>query len=686
MTMEMLRELFADVVCEQLLESTSVLIALLTPAGLIKDWNQALADVEPEVRRDKLLADFLVESGRRRLAAMMGSLPECGDCLTEILHFVVSSSAIPVSYRCRLTRMMDAKHILFVGEPMPSLGLREAEEYFRLTNELSSTTRSLQKTKFDLEQRSQELATANAQFREEVIVRSQAEQDAHRRSDELETLLAALPDAYVRMDGAGVVREMRSGSGGARRWASALSPGAEVVSALQDESREQLNRALREVTGQQSEVNIELAVPTEDQAASLEFRLRPLGGTEVIAVVRDVTERKRSEALFLSHERLRAVGELASGVAHNFNNLLQIIMGAAQLASMSLDPLDVDDIRANLDQITESTRQGSEIVKRLQSFAGIRMESSDRTGNRVDLSKTVSQAVEMSKIWWKTLPERKGVEIELSIDLTPECMVYAKEQEVFEAVINLVKNAAEALPGGGMIRVSTALEDREAVLRIEDNGVGIAEHHLQRIFEPFFTTKGFQTAGMGLASTYGAISAMGGAISVDSQQGNGSRFEVRLPAFGAHQSEPQQACPLCRESLSILVIDDLPEVMDFIAKGLARHGHKVFPCRSGVESLEVFRSHAIDVVVCDLGMPRMSGEQVSERIQELARDKGVTRPPFILLTGWGEQAATGNKAASTTIDHVLAKPVDTDELLTAIGRLTARRNDHFRDVPEPPVQ
>jgi CheY-like chemotaxis protein len=265
-------------------------------------------------------------------------------------------------------------------------------------------------------------------------------------------------------------------------------------------------------------------------------------------------------------------------------------------------------------------------------------------------------------------------------------MVYAKEQEVFEAVINLVKNAAEALPGGGMIRVSTALEDREAVLRIEDNGVGIAEHHLQRIFEPFFTTKGFQTAGMGLASTYGAISAMGGAISVDSQQGNGSRFEVRLPAFGAHQSEPQQACPLCRESLSILVIDDLPEVMDFIAKGLARHGHKVFPCRSGVESLEVFRSNSIDVVVCDLGMPRMSGEQVSERIQELARDKGVTRPPFILLTGWGEQAATGNKAASTTIDHVLAKPVDTDELLTAIGRLTARRNDHFRDVPEPPVQ
>lgn len=284
------------------------------------------------------------------------------------------------------------------------------------------------------------------------------------------------------------------------------------------------------------------------ERAEIEFRIiRPVGTTRWIGsrlfpmegekggapdkagIAEDITERKKSEQIPIQSERLKAIGELARGVADNFNNLLQIVMGSANSLSSNLELGDLTAAKADINQILESSRSGAETVRRLQTFARSKTDRFRTEAQVFDLSELVWQAIEMSKIWWKTIPEREGISVNMAETLTGHCMVQGRQGELFEVVVNLIRNAVEALPQGGDIRVGTVAEDGWAILTVEDNGVGVAEQNLGKIFQPFFTTKGCERAGMGLAGSYGIITGHGGEISVRSVRGEGTTFTVRLP-------------------------------------------------------------------------------------------------------------------------------------------------------------
>jgi PAS domain S-box-containing protein len=398
-------------------------------------------------------------------------------------------------------------------------------------------------------------------------------------------------------------------------------------------------------------------VDWEDRPATLNF-------------LTDITELKRAADIHVLTERLSAIADLAGGVAHNFNNMLQIVTASIEMALIHLESGNIFQIRDDLERIRESSRLGSEIVRRLQSFAKIRADSTSSESKLFDLSEVVKQASEISRPWWSTNLEKDGIRVVMKLDLTDGCFVTGKESELFEVLVNLIKNAAEALPNGGDIRITTCVIQDHVVLEIQDTGVGIPTGDMKRLFEPFWSTKGVMGTGLGLAVSKGILSSHGGTISAASEVGKGTIFTVKLPL--AESSSPQASPSLTMMldlNLKILVIDDSEPIARLLHDLLTQQHQTVLTAVSATEGLDLFRDHEVDLVICDLGMPGMSGWEVGSMVRSICRERGIPKTPFILLTGWGGQSLPREKIAESGIDAVLEKPVDNPKLFGMIQKV-----------------
>ncbi len=406
-----------------------------------------------------------------------------------------------------------------------------------------------------------------------------------------------------------------------------------------------------------------LLFPVEITANYVEFR----GQEYNWAFASNISERKQAEALQLQTVKYKAVADLASGVAHNFNNLLQIVIGNANLALLDLQAGDFTNIREALEQIIESSLFGAETVRRLNSFSKLG-SSSDRAESEVfNLSEMAKQAVEMTRPWWKTNPEKEGIPITLNLSLNAVCPVRGRKNEIFEVIVNLLKNSAEALRGGGTIDITVAEKDEWATLRVSDSGRGIPGEHITRLFTPFFTTNVEAGRGLGLASSRRIVDDHGGVMFVESTEGEGTELTVSLPLA----KRPSETADSADENtveppMSILVIDDVKPVTELLRTGLQRRGHLMSTATSGEEGLRILEETKIDLIICDLAMPGMNGWQVGRRVAELCEERGMPKPPFILLTGWGDQAKEAEKIADSGVDAVVEKPVDIPGLVQVI--------------------
>jgi DNA-binding response OmpR family regulator/anti-sigma regulatory factor (Ser/Thr protein kinase) len=411
-------------------------------------------------------------------------------------------------------------------------------------------------------------------------------------------------------------------------------------------------RVGKRIIGLQSQLH---AAKARQEAINQELRL-------------EIEQRERAERLLVQSERLAALAELASGVAHHFNNMLQVIMGGASVALLKLEMGGLVEAKTQLEQIIESSRFGSKTVKRLQSFVD---HGSNKGGPTTifDLSHTVRQAIETTSKWWKTEPESKGIAVNVIPLLRKGCMVEAREDHLFEVLTNLIRNAAEALPNGGDIRIKTCLENDAVLTVVSDTGTGIAPDDLDRVFDPFFTTKGFRRIGMGLASSYGIIKRLGGTITVQSEPGRGATFTVQVPRAGALKESPPPPVPLeTGLTLRILVVDDSEPVLTMLQEGLTELGQTVTTALSGPEALQELAENPYDLVICDLGMPDMNGWEVGRRIKSRCIAEEIPKPRFIMLTGWGGQWKAKEKIAESGVDAVVEKPVDLGELLGVVRR------------------
>ncbi len=372
-------------------------------------------------------------------------------------------------------------------------------------------------------------------------------------------------------------------------------------------------------------------------------------------------ELRQAQDQIVQAEKLRAMGELASGVAHDFNNVLAVVLGNTQLLLHQLDRLGLEEIRDGLKAIERSSKDGAETVRRIQEFTGVRR---DKEFIALSLNEIVTEVVNITQPRWKDQTQKKGIHIELTTKLGDIPWIMGNPSEVREVLTNIIFNGVDAMPEGGQLTIATQPQAEDWVeVRIADSGVGMTEEVRKRVFDPFFTTKGVTNSGLGMSVSYGIIKRHGGEILIDSEPEKGTTFIIHLPTGYGEGEAVVRETPVFRESrrARILVIDDEDSVRDILSRMLKTKGHKVVVAPNGEEGIERFRSESFDLVFTDLGMPKLSGWDVGKTIKEIN-----PKTPIAMITGWGVELDR-EKLSESGIDLIISKPFNFDQVIHLVS-------------------
>jgi signal transduction histidine kinase len=403
--------------------------------------------------------------------------------------------------------------------------------------------------------------------------------------------------------------------------------------------------------------------------------------THMIEYSLDISDRKKSQALLIQAEKFRAVADLTSGVAHNINNLLQAIMGNARLALMGLESGELSDIRQSLERIIDTSKHGAATVGRLRRFARTGDERALSKSEILDVSHIIKDACEIVMPLWQKSSEKESTNIDLTLEIKDGCFVKGRRFELLEALSNLIRNATEALAQRLHIRIISFMDRGNVMIKITDSGVGISQEATGRLFTPFFTTKCEVGAGLGLAISRSIIHGHGGEIMVDSIEGSGSTFTIRLPASEEVSKDSQ--VPLesfSTRPLKVLVIDDMEPTIFVIRQVLEKRLHTVLTAFSGEDGFKIFTDNAVDLVICDLGMPGMNGWQVGKAIVDFCANNDLPKPPFIILTGWEIKDNEKERISESGVDALIEKPVEIEQLLAVVTRVAHKSERNVTSV------
>jgi signal transduction histidine kinase/ActR/RegA family two-component response regulator len=384
-------------------------------------------------------------------------------------------------------------------------------------------------------------------------------------------------------------------------------------------------------------------------------RQAELAERHVEELSRYITEQERIREQFAQMEKLSALGELASGVAHDFNNTLAGILGRAQLLLMKThDP----EVMRSLRIIVKSAQDGAHTVKRIQDFARQRR---DTNFELIAIDQLLLEIIEMTRPRWKNSSEANNVQIRFESRISTNAFVMGDESELREVLVNMIFNAVDAMPEGGLIALAAEEVGGSVSISISDTGQGMSEEVRTRVFDPFFTTKGKAGLGLGLAVSYGIVTRHEGSIEVESEVGRGATFRITLPKVEAESAALQEAkdspapptpipLPSRAQRLRILVVDDEAPLRDIIGEMLQREGHEVRLAESGRQALELFDAESFDAVFTDIGMPGMNGWELARSVR--ARDGRV---PLAVITGWGN-AVGAHEQSEAGVNWVVTKP------------------------------
>ncbi len=390
------------------------------------------------------------------------------------------------------------------------------------------------------------------------------------------------------------------------------------------------------------------------------------GNVSTTAFLKDVTEKKKMEEQLLQNEKLRALGEMASGVAHDFNNALAAILGNTQLLLYTAQD---EETREALKIIEKVAKDSAQTVKRLQEFT--RKKVSQELF-KLDVNSIIREVIEITRPKWKDEAQGKGIQIDVATQLEEVPSVAGNASEMREVITNILFNAIEAMPEGGRIEIRTLRKNGEVHIRITDTGIGMTEGVKKKIFEPFFTTKPFSNTGLGLSMSYGIVKQFGGEIEVQSKVGSGTTFTIVLPASNG-ESEEVQSDIAVREGKTarILVIDDEETVRSVLSKMLAQFNHQVTGAVSGEEGIRLFGEKKFDMVLTDLGMPGMSGWEVCKSIKVMEPST-----PVGMITGWGHEVDLHRKEEAG-VDFVITKPFDLNQIIRIVSETINRRHSEL---------
>jgi PAS domain S-box-containing protein len=392
--------------------------------------------------------------------------------------------------------------------------------------------------------------------------------------------------------------------------------------------------------------------------------------TSILSVDTDITEKKSLEQQFLRAQRLESLGSLASGIAHDLNNVLTPIVGAAQLLPLTLPNLDARNQRL-LNMLVESSKRGSGLVKQILTFA-----------RGMDGERTVLQVrhilAEIVSVARQTFP--KSIEIQVNYADEDLWMVSVDATQIHQVLMNLFVNARDAMPDGGSLTASAENMIVEAnnpllqlqtplgayiLIKIADTGIGMTSAMLDRIFDPFFTTKETGT-GLGLSTVQGIIKAHGGAIEVESEVGRGTSFKIYLPANGSRETES----PTTAEDLydgqgrMVLVVDDEIAIREITQASLETYNYRVMLASDGIEAIDIYAQNhqSIAIVLVDMMMPHLDTLSIIVALKQI-------NPKVQIVAMSGSYLNLEAIVDKQKVSAVLTKPFTTTEMLQTLAEI-----------------
>jgi len=423
---------------------------------------------------------------------------------------------------------------------------------------------------------------------------------------------------------------------------------------------------------------------TEEQCRNLYDQVRLAEGVQ-----KAYDELRRTQQVVVQQERLRALGQMASGVAHDINNALCPILAYSELLLNTSKALS-DSERRHLESIHCSGGDIARIVERLREFYRRRSDAEELA--KVNVNEMIGEVIGLTRPRWRDLPQREGISIDIQPELQPDLPpLLSDASDLREALINLVFNAVDALPQGGRITLATRLVSdqnqppkNQVQIEVRDNGMGMDEKTRQRCLEPFFSTKAQRGGtGLGLAMVYGMMQRHEGRIEIESAPGFGTCVRLLFPI--RELVVPARPAVVARDlahnrSLRILCIDDEPQVRELLEDCLTDLGHQVTTASNGKEGVEMFQSalqsqQAYETVITDLGMAGIDGHQVARSIKAASPDT-----PVVMLTGWGSAMKEDSEGAPE-VNAVIGKPACVSELNRVLLQLTASRQPGLPPKP-----
>nr|WP_202414173.1 ATP-binding protein [Duganella flavida] len=378
----------------------------------------------------------------------------------------------------------------------------------------------------------------------------------------------------------------------------------------------------------------------------------------------------RSQAQVTKQERLRALGQMASGIAHDINNAIAPI-GLYAESLLETEHGLTERGRASLQVMERAIDDVAATVARMREF--YRQRAPQLTLSTVNVNQIMQHVVDLTRARWSDMPQQRGIVIEMRQDLGQDLpLILGVEGEIREALTNLVFNAVDAMPDGGIITLRTRQDGAQVLIDVSDNGAGMDEATQRRCMEPFFTTKGERGTGLGLATVYGMTERHGARLAIESAVGKGTSMKMYFPAASqAIDVDDSQLALRPGSSLKILIVDDDPTLLASLGNILGADGHQVTQADSGQGGIDRFREaeasgQGYEVVITDLGMPYVDGRKVAETIKQIA-----PATPVILLTGWGQRLIPDGEDGPVNVDQVLSKPPKIRELRAALAKCVA---------------
>jgi len=513
----------------------------------------------------------------------------------------------------------------------------------------------------------------------DVTERHHAEQALRETNDTLQTLIQASPLAIVTTDLNGTVSEWNVAAERMFGWFAGDVLGRPIpivpVEQLEDDMRRLSASGEHSFTGYETRCARKDGTLVDVYVSTA--ALRGVGGMlGTVWVIADVTERKMMEEQLRQAQKMDAVGQLAGGVAHDFNNLLTVITSYGQFLLNALP--EQDPRRSDAHQITQAAARAASLTRQLLAFSRRQVLQPQV----LDLNEVIG---DMERLLRRVISEDIALVTQFESGIGA---IRADRGQIEQVVMNLVVNARDAMPNGGVLAISTRLvhldtayarrhagvnAGKHVVFAVRDTGVGMDPATQQRIFEPFFTTKvKGKGTGLGLSTVYGIVRQSGGHIDVRSAPGRGTTFEIILPQVASvvpPKAEHVMHNALPRGTETVLVVEDEDAVRLIVRRVLRDQGYEILEARDGNEALRLCaqKGDAIDLVLSDVIMPGMGG-------RELSRALAASRPglPILFMSGYnddGELAGSGADLGS----GILAKPFTAETLATQVREALDRR-------------